>query len=117
MGRKQKRREQAMVKMAMLTTLLNLIAALVELATKLLDRYSGGKGRAQALLFLRPTPRLTACCGLRVSKTLCSFRLPLCSEYHNCVSFATMEIALDIIQVICSAATLVLLFVIYKRQK
>ena len=38
MGRKQKRREQAMVKMAMLTTLLNLIAALVELATKLLDR-------------------------------------------------------------------------------
>jgi len=28
-----------------------------------------------------------------------------------------MEIALDIIQVICSAATLVLLFVIYKRQK
>lgn len=38
MGRKQKRREQAMVKMAMLTTLLNLIAALVELTTKLLDR-------------------------------------------------------------------------------
>ena len=39
MGRKRKTfSEQAMVKMAMLTTLLNLIAALVELATKLLDR-------------------------------------------------------------------------------
>ena len=36
MGRKQKRREQAMVKMAMLTTLLNLIAALDEAHDRLL---------------------------------------------------------------------------------
>lgn len=38
MGRKQKRRKQAMNQMALLAAVLHLIAALVELATKLLDR-------------------------------------------------------------------------------
>lgn len=38
MGRKQKRRKQAMNQMALLAAALHLIAALVELVIKLLDR-------------------------------------------------------------------------------
>lgn len=38
MGRKKKRREQAMVKMAMLTALIDLIAKLTELVINLLEQ-------------------------------------------------------------------------------
>lgn len=38
MGRKKKRRDNAISRMAIIATILNLIAALVELALKLLDR-------------------------------------------------------------------------------
>lgn len=38
MGRKKKRRDEAMVKMAIITSLVNLITALVELLIKLLSK-------------------------------------------------------------------------------